>query len=88
MEQEKWIHDIQAGELVNLRDCKAVWVHRDRDESDDYSAQYSLCLSYYRDKSEFYLHYETKELLYNAFEHYKKLLKCEDLDVSQKPVTL
>lgn len=88
MKEDKWIHDIQAGELINLKDCKSVWIYKDRDEYDDYPAEYTLYFAYYRDKSDTYLHYDSSELLHNAFEHYKNILQCKDLDVTQKPVTL
>jgi len=88
MEQDKFIYDIQAGEILNLKGCRGVWIYRDREETDDYSAQHSLVFSFARDKSSFYLHYESSELLHNAFEHYKEILKCEEVDVSKKPLKL
>ena len=87
--QDKWIWDVQAGELVNLRDLKAVYVHKDYEAGDDYNANHSLYFDYYeKGDSDFYLYYDSSELLQNAFEHYKKLLGCQELDVSQKPLML
>jgi len=87
--KDVWIHDIQAGELINLKNLKAIWIHKDKEKSEVQEAQFGLYLDYYsKGNSEFYLWYDSREQLYNAFEHYKQLLKCKDLDVSQKPISL
>lgn len=88
MKEEKWYHDIQAGELINLRDCKGVWIYRDRNKSDDHSAAYTLEFAYYGKTEGTYLHYDSSKLLHSAFEHYRILLGCTDVDVSTEPVTL
>ena len=86
MKEDKWIHDIQAGELINLKDCHSVYISEERDETDNNVAKYSL--AFLCAKKYLYLFYESNEHLHNAFEHYKKLLNCEELDVSVKPLTL
>jgi len=89
MEQpNKWIFDIHAEEMINLKDLRAVWISADYEKEGDCIAKHQLSLSYYRDTSNFYLLYETSALLKNAFDHYKQLLGCEELDVSSKPLTL
>ena len=88
MNEEKWYHDVQAGELINLRDCKAVWVHKDRDETDDHVAAYILHFAYYGKTKGMWLHYESSKLLQSAFKHYTTLLGCAEVDVASEPVTL
>ena len=68
MKEDKWIHDIQAGELVNLKDCRAIWIEEDLEETEEFPARFSLQFTYYKDKSDYYLHYESSELLRNAFD--------------------
>jgi len=88
MKEDKWYHDIQAEELINLRDCKGVWIYRDRDENGDYPACYGLEFAYYAKSGKSYLHYDSSKLLQSAFKHYTVLLGCTELDVSAEPVTL
>jgi hypothetical protein len=85
--EDKWYHDIQAGELINLKNCKSVWIHADREKTEDYGLAFSLRFAYFKGK-DVYLHYETSKLLHNAFSHYRELLKCKELDVSVAPLTL
>ena len=88
MKEEKWYHDVKAGELINLRDCKGVWIYRDREKTDDYKAAFTLEFAYYGKTKATYLHYDSSKLLHNAFEHYTTLLGCAEIDVSTEPVTL
>ena len=83
-----WIHDIHAGELINLRDCKGIYIHKDYPKTEDHSAKHSLKFCYSRNDTSYWLHYESSQLLRNALEHYTHLLKCKELDVSQKTITL
>jgi len=86
--QDKWYHDLQAEELINLTGAYSVYIHRDRPKTEDFGAAFSLIIAYYGKTKPAYLHYESSELLHNAFAHYTKLLEAEDLDVTQKPITL
>ena len=88
MNEDKWYHDVQAKELINLEDCKAVWVHRDREESDEVVGQHTLHFAYYGKTKGMWLHYDSSKLLCSAFEHYKILLGCRDVDVNTDPITL
>jgi hypothetical protein len=88
MKEDKWYHDTQAKELINLRDCKGIWIEHDREKEDNYNAAFTLIFVYYGNASSIYLHYESSKLLHNAFEHYSSLLACSELDVSSKPITL
>jgi hypothetical protein len=88
MNEDKMYYDIQAEEIINLRDVKGVWIATDRKGTDERSAAFTLQLGYYGNTLGTYLHYDTSKLLHSAFEHYRNLLSCTELDVSQKPVTL
>lgn len=88
MKEDKWIHDIQADELINLKDVHSVYVYRDQNENDNCVAEYTLLFLYYGKTSSIYLHYDSSELLHNAFEHYTHILGCKELDVSRKPLKL
>ena len=88
MKEEKWIYDIHAKELINLKDCKGIWIHRDRPKTENIEAQYTLQFGYYGKSKGVWLHYESSKLLHNAFAHYTSILGCKELDVSTKPVTL
>jgi hypothetical protein len=87
MEQDKWIFDIQAGELINLKECKGIWIYKNWEKEEDYKAAHTLRFSYYNGK-DYYLHYESSEELLNALEHYAQIVGSTELDVSKKPVTL
>ena len=86
--QDKWINDIEAGELINLKNTCSVWIYRNRSKTEDREAAYTLSFAYYGKTPPTYLHYESSELLFNALAHYTKLLGAVDLDVTQKPITL
>ena len=88
MNDDRWYHDIEASELINLRDCKGMWIYRERDESKEYNAAYILEFNYYGKSKHAYLHYDSSKLLHSAFKHYTVLLGCTELDVSAEPVTL
>lgn len=88
MRNDKWIHDIQAGELINFRNACSVWIYKNYEETEDYSAQHTLAIAYYGKTGTTYLHYESSEHLHNAFEHYKDLLGCTVIDISKKPLKL
>lgn len=86
--EDKFIFDKQAGELVNLRDIKGIWIYKDYEKDADFEAQHQLEFDYYNKTDATYLHYESSELLHNALSHYTQLLKGVELDVSMKPLTL
>ena len=88
MKKDKWYHDVKANELINLKDCKGVWIYRDRNETEDRLACYGLEFAYYGKTNKTFLHYDSSELLYSAFKHYTFLLGCKEVDVSAEPVTL
>ena len=86
--EDKWYHDVKGGELINLRDCKGVWVYKDSEETEEHLEAHILEFAYYGKSDAAYLHYESSKLMQNAFIHYTNLLGCVEIDVSSEPVTL
>ena len=86
--EEKYIFDKEAGELINLRDVKGVWIYEDYEADEDYSGKHTLQFDYYGKSASTFLHYKSSKLVDNAFVHYTQILKARELDVSSEPLTL
>ena len=84
MEPSKWIHDVVADELVNLKDVTCIYKHDNVPYSGDKA---TIAFRYTRGK-EFYLQYDSVELRDSAFLHYANEINAKELDAKQKPLTL
>ena len=83
MEINKWIYDIQADELINLKNVDSIY----KEDNVAYSADQVSIVFLSRGK-EFYLHYDSKDLRNNAFKHYVNETSAKEIDAKEKPLTL
>ena len=95
MNKNKWIYDIQADELINLKDCQGFWKKNEisfekikGSEAKQEVVHYQIMFSVKHAKENYVLNYETQELRDNAFLHYKIQLEASEVDASHKLLTL
>lgn len=83
MENDKWIYDVEAGELINLKNVDCIY----KSDSVAYSGD-QVSIVFFSKGKEFYLHYDSITLRDNAFKHYINETNAKELNAKQKPLTL